>query len=40
MFGFTYVNDTGKGGVSPSSTFFTGSGHFSVKEIEVFEIGN
>jgi hypothetical protein len=38
MFGYTYANDTGKGGASPSSTFLAGSGHFSVKEVEVFEV--
>jgi hypothetical protein len=33
-FGYAYVNDTGLDG----KTFFTGSGEFTVKEIEVFEI--
>jgi hypothetical protein len=33
-FGTTYTNDTGMDG----ATFFTGSGTFQVKEIEVFEI--
>jgi hypothetical protein len=33
-FGFSYTNDTGLNG----NTFFTGSGYFQVKEIEVFEI--
>jgi hypothetical protein len=31
-----YTNDTGRDG----STFFTGSLHFQVKEIEIFEITN
>jgi hypothetical protein len=34
QFGDTYTNDTGLDG----NTFFTGSEHFQVKEIEVFEI--
>jgi hypothetical protein len=33
-FGSTYTNDTGLNG----GTFFTGSRHFKVREIEVFEI--
>jgi hypothetical protein len=33
-FGSSYFNDTGLDGC----TFFTGSEHFKVKEIEVFEI--
>jgi hypothetical protein len=35
-FGTVYVNDTGLDG----ETFFTGSGKFTVKEIEVFEIAD
>jgi hypothetical protein len=35
-FGTRYTNDTGLNG----NTFFTGSGRFQVKEIEVFEITN
>jgi hypothetical protein len=38
MFGWTYENTTGVGGKSPASTFFTGSGHYAVKEVEVFEV--
>jgi hypothetical protein len=34
MFGRSYANDTGLDG----KTFFTGSWHFKVKEIEVFEL--
>jgi hypothetical protein len=37
-FGSVYINDTGVGGLSPHSTFLTGSEHFQVKEIEVLEI--
>jgi hypothetical protein len=33
-FGTAYINDSGLDG----KTFFTGSGHFQVEEIEVFEI--
>jgi hypothetical protein len=40
MFGFTYTNDTGKGGTSPASTFFAGAGHFRLKEVEVFEVAD
>jgi hypothetical protein len=38
FFGRRYANDTGFGGRSPNSTFFTGSENFQVKENEVFEI--
>jgi hypothetical protein len=36
QFGICYANDTGLDG----QTFFTGSKHFQVKEIEVFELTN
>jgi hypothetical protein len=38
MFGYTYANETGKGGQAPAATFFTGAGHFAVKDVEVFEV--
>jgi hypothetical protein len=35
-FGTVYINDAGLDG----ETFFTGSGYFNAKEIEIFEITN
>jgi hypothetical protein len=40
VFGVTYENDTGIGGAPRASTFFTGATHFTVAEVEVFEISN